>query len=75
MVGAFDVTASLQRQRYAYRDLVLPGATGDDRHRADVVRGWSGSLGYRLGNSMRAGVGLTYRERQSNSVHLSYGTL
>jgi hypothetical protein len=68
LVGAFDVTASLQRQRHAYRDLVLPGAAPDDLHRADVVRGWSGSLGYRVGNSMRAGFGLTYRERESNSA-------
>jgi len=68
VVGAFDVTAAVQRQRYGYRDLMLPGATVDDLNRVDIVRGLSGSLGYRIGNTMRAGFGLTYRERESNST-------
>ena len=37
-------------------------------NRVDIVRGLSGSLGYRIGNTMRAGFGLTYRERESNST-------
>jgi len=68
VVGAFDVTAAVQRERYGYRDLILPGATVDDLNRVDIVRGLSGSLGYRIGNAMRAGFGLTYRERESNSM-------
>ena len=68
VVGAFDVTVGAQRQRHTYRNLILPGATADDFNRVDTVRGVSGSLGYRIGNSMRAGFGLTYRERESNST-------
>lgn len=68
VVGAIDATASVRRERYGYRDLILPGATVDDLRRVDIVRGLSGSLGYRIGNSMRAGFGLTYRQRESNST-------
>jgi hypothetical protein len=68
IVGPFDVTASLQRQTYRYRDLLLPGATATDLDRVDRMRAWSGSLGYRIGRSMRAGVGTTYRARASSSA-------
>jgi hypothetical protein len=68
IVGPFDVTASLQRQTYRYRDLLLPGATATDIDRVDRMRAWSGSLGYRIGRSMRAGVGTTYRARASSSA-------
>jgi hypothetical protein len=68
VVGAIDATASVRREQYGYRDLLLPGATVDDLRRVDIVRSLSGSLGYRIGNSMRAGFGLTYRERESNST-------
>ena len=67
VVGSVDVTVGAQRQRHNYRDLILPGATVDDLNRVDMVRNINGSLGYRIGNSMRAGFGLTYRERESNS--------
>lgn len=67
VIGPFDVTVGAQRQRHNYRDLMLPGATVDDLNRVDTIRGVSGSLGYRIGNAMRAGFGLTYRERESNS--------
>jgi hypothetical protein len=68
VVGAFDITLGAQRQRHNYRNLILPGATVDDLNRVDTVRGVTGSLGYRIGNTMRAGFGLTYRERESNSM-------
>jgi hypothetical protein len=68
VVGAFDITLGAQHQRHNYRNLILPGATVDDLNRVDTVRGVTGSLGYRIGNSIRAGFGLTYRERESNST-------
>jgi hypothetical protein len=70
VVGAIDVSASVQRQRYSYRDLLLPGFEASDRDRVDAVRGWSAGVGYRLGNAMRAGVALTFRERTSSSQRL-----
>jgi hypothetical protein len=65
LVGAFDVTAGVQRQKYSYRSLLLPGITVVDPDRVDVTRSWSGSLGYRLGGSMRAGFGAAFRERRT----------
>lgn len=68
IVGAFDVTAGVQRQKYSYRDLLLPGGTPGDLDRVDVTRTWFGSLGYRIGGAMRAGFGSVYRERHTNST-------
>ena len=65
IVGAFDVTAAVQRRQYSYRNLVLPGFTSVDPNRVDVTRTWSGSLGYRLGGTMRAGFGAAYRQRST----------
>jgi hypothetical protein len=70
VVGAIDISASIQRQQYSYRDLLLPGASATDLNRIDTVHGWSAGVGYRLGNSMRAGIGLTFRERASSSARL-----
>jgi hypothetical protein len=67
IVGAFDGTATVQRERYRYRDLLLPGSRPSDIDRVDTTSAWGGSLGYRLGRTMRAGIGVTYRERASNS--------
>lgn len=68
IVGLVDVTGSVQRQRYSYRDLLLPGATAADLHRVDTTRTYVGSIGYRVGHAMRAGFGTAYRERGSNSL-------
>ena len=68
IVGHVDVTGSVQRQRYTYRDLLLPGATNADLHRVDSTRTYVGSIGYRIGHAMRAGFGTAYRARTSNSL-------
>jgi putative beta-barrel porin BBP2 len=67
IVGSIDGIAGLQRQRYSYRDLLLPGATPADADRVDVTRAWYGNVGYRIGQGMRAGFGAVYRERHTNS--------
>jgi hypothetical protein len=68
IVGAVDALAGVQRQTYSYRDLRIPGVTLLETERVDRTRTWSGNLGYRLGNTMRAGFGVLYRERSSNSA-------
>lgn len=68
ITGPFDATASVQRDRYTYRDLLLPGAPAADGQRVDRTRGWAGSVGYRLGSSMRAGIGVLHRSRTSSSL-------
>jgi hypothetical protein len=68
IVGRTDVTGSVHRQTFTYRDQLLPGAVPADLDRVDVTRTWLGSIGYRLGESTRAGIGLVYRERESNSA-------
>ena len=68
IVGRTDVTGGVQRQKYTYRDLLLPGSTPADLNRVDITRTWSGSFGYRFGEATRAGIGVLYRERESNSA-------
>jgi hypothetical protein len=68
ITGPFDATATVQRDRYTYRDLLLPGAPAAEAPRVDRMRGVSGSLGYRLGRSMRAGIGVMHRSRSSSSL-------
>jgi hypothetical protein len=68
IVGRTDVTGGVQRQKYSYRDLLLPGAVSADLNRVDVTRTWSASFGYRVGESARVGFGTLYRERASNSA-------
>jgi hypothetical protein len=70
VVGAIDVSGSVQRYRYGYRDLLLPGGVSADLSRVDTLRGWSAGLGYRIGNAMRAGVAVTFQERTSSSERL-----
>jgi hypothetical protein len=67
IVGSIDAIAGMQHQRFSYRDLLLPGATPADLDRVDVMRAWSGNVGYRIGQGMRAGFGAVYRERHTNS--------
>jgi hypothetical protein len=70
LVGPFDVTARVQRDRYTYRDLLFPGTPAADAQRVDTMRAWAASLGYRVGRSMRAGIGAMHRSRWSSSVRL-----
>ena len=67
IVGRTDVTGGVQRYKYSYRNLLLPGAVPSDLGRVDVTRTWSGSVGYRLGQGTRVGAGVLYRERESTS--------
>jgi Putative beta-barrel porin 2 len=70
IVGSFDATGGMQRQKYSYRELLLPDATPADLDRVDITRTWFGSIGYRVTRTMRAGFGTMYRERESNSARL-----
>jgi hypothetical protein len=67
IVGRTDLTAAVQNYRYTYRDLLVGDATPTDLDRVDATRTWSASLGYRLGQGTRVGIGMLYRQRQSNS--------
>jgi hypothetical protein len=67
IVGRTDVSGGVHHFKYSYRDLLLPGAASTELGRIDVTRSWTASVGYRLGNSARVGVGIVYRERESNS--------
>ena len=68
LVGRTDITAGVDRHTYGYRDLLLPGALPVDQGRVDVTRTWLTTFGYRVGRSMRVGVGGAYRERRSSST-------
>lgn len=67
IVGAFDATGTVQRDTYRYRNLLLAGALPTDIDRVDTTRAVAASIGYRLGQTMRAGIGMAYRERASSS--------
>lgn len=68
--GRFDVIASADRHRYEYRDLLeevefveVPPAP-----RVDTTWNYGASLGYRLGEAGRVGVGASYWQRESTTV-------
>jgi hypothetical protein len=67
LVGRTDVTVGAHRQKFTYRDLLLPGAVSSDLNRVDVTHVWSGSFGYRIGLAGRVGFGVLYQERDTNS--------
>jgi hypothetical protein len=67
LIGRTDVTGGVQRHKYTYRDLLLPGATPSDVGRVDLTLTWLATFGYRFGQSTRLGFGAFYRERHSNS--------
>lgn len=67
IVGALDATGSVQRETYRYRNLLLAGALPTDIDRVDTTSAVAGSVGYRLGRTLRAGIGAAYRERASSS--------
>ena len=72
LTGPIDVRGAFDRQRYSYRDLLLPGAAPLDLGRVDRTRTWSGAIGYRLGRSVHAGVGAAWRERASTSLRFRH---
>lgn len=68
LVGRTDVTGGVHRQKFTYRDLLLPGAISSDLNRVDITHVWSGSVGYRIGLGGRVGFGVVYQERETNSL-------
>jgi hypothetical protein len=72
LFGRFDLALGALRHQYVYRDLT----TSDDATsggRVDVVRTWSGSIGYRFARTARLGFGAALRSRESNSaLHRTY---
>ncbi|HXG70790.1 MAG TPA: outer membrane beta-barrel protein [Gemmatimonadaceae bacterium] len=66
----FDAIASVDRHRYAYRDLntVLAVST-QARQRVDTTWNYGGNLGYRLNRTTRMGFGASYWQRDSTTVN------
>jgi len=70
--GRFDVIVSADRHTYEYRDLLdtalpeeIPTAP-----RVDTTWNYAASLGYRLGDAGRVGVGASYWQRESTTIRL-----
>jgi hypothetical protein len=72
LVGRLDATASFDRASYAYRSFISAGAESDAGRpvRVDVTRNYSSSIGYRVGQTGRLGVGFSYWIRNSNTIDL-----
>jgi len=68
IVGRTDVSVGALRQQYGYREFTTAQAEVAGARRVDVTRTFSASLGYRVGQDTRLGVGAYYRQRESNSV-------
>ena len=69
IVGRFDAAGSAQRQRYSYRNLLIPG---DPRaqfrpERQDVTVIYTVSGGYTPKRDMRVGIGVSKMSRDSNT--------
>ena len=69
--GRFDATAGLRWDRYRYQSLdsAQPGL---DSGRTDTILRYSGSIGYRLRQSVRFEFGGTYFERRSPRIGRDY---
>jgi hypothetical protein len=67
IVGRFDASLGGQRQRYSYRDLVLPNRTGIQPERQDLTLVYTMSIGYTLNRDMRVGLGVSRMNRTSNT--------
>jgi hypothetical protein len=69
IVRRFDASVSGQRQRYSYRDLIIPGSAttlrGSSREDTTVI--YSMSIGYTLNRDGRVGVGVSKMSRNSNA--------
>jgi hypothetical protein len=70
LFGRVDLAVGALRHEHLYRDLATTAAAVG---RVDVVRTWSGSIGYRFARTARLGVGAALRSRESNSaLHRNY---
>ena len=69
IVGRFDAAGSVQRQRYSYRDLILPGEMPSRLRpeRQDVTMIYSLSGGYTPKRDVRVGIGVSKMNRDSNT--------
>ena len=65
LFGPFDTTVGTQWFQHRYRD-VLTSPVPNDLVRVDVIRNYSGDVGYRFGRKSRVGVGVSYWSRDSN---------
>jgi hypothetical protein len=71
LFGRFDLALAALRHEYLYRDLTTTAAASAGR--VDLVRTWSGSIGYRFARTARLGFGAALRRRESNSaLHRTY---
>jgi hypothetical protein len=71
LFGRFDLALGALRHEYLYRALATAAPASDGR--VDVVRTWSGSIGYRFARTARLGFGAAWRSRESNSArHRTY---
>jgi hypothetical protein len=68
LVGRFDATAGFDRHNYAYRGFISVGAESNPGRpvRVDITDTYSSSIGYRVGQTGRFGVGFSYWIRNSN---------
>jgi hypothetical protein len=70
LTGRFDVTVDARRVKYSYRSVVGPLDPAVGVARVDIARVYGGSVGYRLGRGTRIGFGVTYLDRESNTILL-----
>jgi hypothetical protein len=71
LFGRIDLAVGALRHEYLYRDLATTAAAPAGR--VDLIRTWSGSIGYRFGRTTRLGFGAALRSRESNSaLHRNY---
>ena len=71
LVGHLDLTAGFVRDRNLYRDINVGGASTNTDPRIDIVRVLSTSVGYRVSPTVRAAIGVAYRDRRT--THAQYG--
>ncbi len=65
-----DATGGVGRYTYDYKGLLTSGgaAAAPAVLRQDVTWTWNGSIGYRFGRDNRIGLGVTYWNRNSNTL-------
>jgi hypothetical protein len=69
----FDVMGTTQRYKYAFRHLLDPTQTVAER--TDRIQVYSGTFGYRIGQTGRLGAGLWYTNRESTRTDRSFDSL
>jgi hypothetical protein len=66
LAGRYDAMAGFDGYHYAYRGFISGGAVSNPvSSRADTTDNFSGSIGYRMGQTGRLGVGVSYWIRRS----------